>query len=232
VLVATRTGVASETANLPAPRPAPEDLFGSARSAPQVAVLAPPNADPRAGTGGIAAPDANAASHGAAQPLLGIVQIPHGHLPAAPANLATTGQGGISVGVSVGLNQDQGLATGESFLPLAQQTAAVEGVHLARKLDDGPASFAPLVDLWTRVPAVALTRLEQGVRELLERVEREGQRAAAEGPGAALAPWLVAGAAAAAACEIARRQVRRTALEPVRATPLLSTTSSLLFPRD
>jgi hypothetical protein len=58
------------------------------------------------------------------------------------------------------------------------------------------------------VSAVDVARLTRGFNEFLESVERTAERVA-ESDG--LRPWIVAGAAAAVACELARRQLRRHA---------------------
>jgi len=59
------------------------------------------------------------------------------------------------------------------------------------------------------LPAVDIAALGRGLERFLDRIERAGEELVGDGEG--LRPWLVAGAAAAAACEIARRQFRRAA---------------------
>jgi hypothetical protein len=58
------------------------------------------------------------------------------------------------------------------------------------------------------LPTVDLTALGQGLRQFLSRIEQAGEELVGDGDG--LRPWLIAGAAAATACEIARRQMQRT----------------------
>jgi hypothetical protein len=71
-------------------------------------------------------------------------------------------------------------------------------------------------DLLTVLPMVDLSALELGMRRFLEHLERKGQPLAWPPDGTGQWPWVVAGAAAAAACEIARRQLRRPAVGRTR----------------
>ena len=64
------------------------------------------------------------------------------------------------------------------------------------------------------LPPVPLSAVEAGLRQFLEQLERAGERLAAERDDGGLWPWVVAGAAAATACEIARRQLRQPACVP------------------
>jgi hypothetical protein len=58
-------------------------------------------------------------------------------------------------------------------------------------------------------PPVPLPVLEAAMQRFLEQLERLGQRLDGDRDENGLWPWIVAGGAAAAACEIARRQLRR-----------------------
>jgi hypothetical protein len=59
------------------------------------------------------------------------------------------------------------------------------------------------------LPPGPIAALEAGLKGFLEQLERAGQRLAADREEGGLWSWVVAGTAAAAACEIARRQLRR-----------------------
>jgi hypothetical protein len=58
------------------------------------------------------------------------------------------------------------------------------------------------------LPAVDLAALGRGLEQFMDRIERVGEQIVGDGEG--LRPWLIAAAAATAACEIARRQIQRT----------------------
>jgi len=61
------------------------------------------------------------------------------------------------------------------------------------------------------LPLLDLPSLEHGLRQLLGQLERVGERLAPPRDGTGLCLWIVAGTAAAVACEIARRQLRSAA---------------------
>ena len=71
--------------------------------------------------------------------------------------------------------------------------------------------------LLSAMPVVDLTVVGRGLDQFMHRLERAGEKLVGDGEG--LRPWLVAAAAAATACEIARRQMRRT-YDRERATSL------------
>jgi hypothetical protein len=54
-----------------------------------------------------------------------------------------------------------------------------------------------------------LSALEHGMQRFLGQLEKMGQRLVGDTPGSGATLWLVAGATAVAACELARRQLRR-----------------------
>ena len=81
--------------------------------------------------------------------------------------------------------------------------------------EEGPALPSPqLSGLLTVLPPADLSTLERGMRQFLEQLDRMGQRLTSDPDGAGLYPWVIAVAAAATACEIARRQLRRSADGP------------------
>jgi hypothetical protein len=59
------------------------------------------------------------------------------------------------------------------------------------------------------LPRVPLAAVEAGLQQFLQQLERAGRSLTADGEEHGPWSWVVAGAAAAAACEIARRQLRR-----------------------
>jgi hypothetical protein len=69
-----------------------------------------------------------------------------------------------------------------------------------------------LASLLSFDPAV----LERGMQQFLERLERLAPTLGGEQEQRGLAPWVVAAAAAAVACELARRQLRRPAEAPAQ----------------
>jgi hypothetical protein len=58
------------------------------------------------------------------------------------------------------------------------------------------------------LPPPALSALERGLQQFLGQLERVGRDLTGDRPESGLWPWVVAGAAAITACEIARRQLR------------------------
>jgi hypothetical protein len=67
------------------------------------------------------------------------------------------------------------------------------------------------------LPPLDVAALERGMQRFLDQVGQWCRPLVGNGDGAGLYFWVVAGAAAAAACEIARRQLKRTALVPAAA---------------
>jgi hypothetical protein len=61
----------------------------------------------------------------------------------------------------------------------------------------------------TPLAAIDVAALGRGLGQFLHQIEKVGEELVGDGDG--LRPWLVAGAAAATACEIARRQLKRAA---------------------
>jgi hypothetical protein len=78
----------------------------------------------------------------------------------------------------------------------------------------------------TALRPLDLPTLERGMQQFLEQLERMGQHLTRPGDGTGLYAWAVAGAAAALACEIGRRHLRRPVdvplldLPPMRGWPL------------
>jgi hypothetical protein len=58
------------------------------------------------------------------------------------------------------------------------------------------------------LPTIDMAALGHGLQQFLTRIERAGEELVGDGDG--LRPWIVAGAAAATACEIARRQMAKS----------------------
>jgi hypothetical protein len=68
------------------------------------------------------------------------------------------------------------------------------------------------------LPPLDLSVLERGMRAFLAQLEQIGSSAA--GGGSRLSLWVLAGAAAATACEIARRQLRSAQTQTQAENPL------------
>ncbi|MBI3410652.1 MAG: hypothetical protein HY040_20135 [Planctomycetes bacterium] len=81
-------------------------------------------------------------------------------------------------------------------------------------IEDRIAPPLQMAGMLSALSAGGLRALELAMRDFLHQVERVGQPLD-DRDGTDLYPWIVAGAAAAAACEIARRQLRRPADVPV-----------------
>ena len=64
------------------------------------------------------------------------------------------------------------------------------------------------------LPPIDLSALELGMQQFLEQLGELGPRLAKDGEGSGLWPWIVAVTAAATACEIARRELRRPVSVP------------------
>lgn len=207
------------------------DEVASGRVAPAVTILAPPSAPsgPAAPTGasGIAAPDATPAGRGAT-PMAQVTGRFHHQVAANP----DAGAGGTrdhraavapTSSLSLGAGRDDASA---ALVAVAHRPAPAEpamtSVRPLARLEELARYAPPLVGVMSGIPTVALATLEQGVREFVERIERDAERVAEEGMAAGLSPWVVAGAAAALACELARRQVRRPGTEPARGAMLFA----------
>jgi hypothetical protein len=75
--------------------------------------------------------------------------------------------------------------------------------------------LAGVAGLLTALPTSNLQAIESGMQRFLEQLDQLGQTLAASRDSAGLGVWFVAGAAAAVACEIARRQLKRPVVLPV-----------------
>jgi hypothetical protein len=70
-------------------------------------------------------------------------------------------------------------------------------------------SAPPVPGVLATLPPFDLSALERGMHLFLDRLGWVGQELVGRGDGTGLGPWIVAGAAAVVACEIARRQFQR-----------------------
>ena len=87
--------------------------------------------------------------------------------------------------------------------------AASSGDASGESVAEPPAEPTPtLPGMLAALPAVDLAALGRGLEQFMDRIERVGEQIVGDGEG--LRPWLIAAAAATAACEIARRQIQRT----------------------
>jgi hypothetical protein len=84
-------------------------------------------------------------------------------------------------------------------------------VDIPGRVDEkGATPFPQVFDLLTVLPRVDLSTLERGMQQFLAQVDDLGQQLGdSSGPG--LYPWIASAAAAAVACEIARRQLKQPA---------------------
>jgi hypothetical protein len=196
--------VGGETGGGSTDRPAPVDLGGD-RSTANPAVANPAPVAPRAAAQTpfmLAGPSPMPAElHGMAVP-------------------ATSGRPirDIEIPVTAAPTASQALSTPRTAGGPGDVLPAVE---TAGSLPDPAAMIAePLLAL----PPLDVTALERGLQQFLARLEAAGRDLVGDGDGARIVPWVVAGAATAAACEIARRQLRRYAAE--RAVDLIPLTVS------
>jgi hypothetical protein len=83
-----------------------------------------------------------------------------------------------------------------------------DGAATASALALPPAVTPQVASVLSVLPAMDVAVLEQGMRRFLEQVQHLGEVSVGARPGAGLGVWIVAGTAAAVACEIARRQMR------------------------
>jgi len=90
---------------------------------------------------------------------------------------------------------------------------------------------APQVsDVLAFLPPADFSALELGMRQFLDGLAHLGQRLTSEQESASMYPWLVALAAAATACEIARRQLGESARTSLEGNGSLGFPSNHLFP--
>jgi hypothetical protein len=90
-------------------------------------------------------------------------------------------------------------------------------VTLEGERPEEAAPAPPRLDVLAVLAPGALPALGAGMQQFLEQLERMGQRLGEDRAENGLWPWLVAGAAAAVACEIARRQLGRPPTVPALA---------------
>jgi hypothetical protein len=89
------------------------------------------------------------------------------------------------------------------------------GVTATLEQEGGSVLPSPhMSDALAVLPPFNLSALELGMQKFLEGLDPLGPRLAGDGDGTRWWPWIVAGAAAATACEIARRELRRPAAVP------------------
>jgi hypothetical protein len=117
-------------------------------------------------------------------------QIPLRAISVADSFGGRTGAGPLLTGVNAGAG--------------AEQTPAVE---VGESSEPPVATATP--SIVATLDTVDLSALGRGLERFLGRLERAGEELVGDGEG--LRPWLVAGAAAATAAEIARRQLKRAA---------------------
>jgi hypothetical protein len=113
---------------------------------------------------------------------------------------STTGFGGEGTGVVP--------ATTRSVTPNSGSAVIDSPAAGTLPKDRNSKSFPPIgPGLLSILPGVDLQSLSRGLREFLARIERSAEHLVEDGDG--IRPWIMAGAAAVVASEIARRQLRR-----------------------
>jgi hypothetical protein len=142
--------------------------------------------------------------------------------PRLPNRFPVSGFGALVAGPSPGgatvlaAREGQGLFFGPDQLALPQSHLAFPGLAAPdpapapdrEPAGEGPVLPAPQVaGVLAALPAFELSALERGMQHFLEQLEGVGQGLGGHGDGLGL--WIAAGAAAAVACEMARRQWRR-----------------------
>ena len=96
-------------------------------------------------------------------------------------------------------------------------TAAKPPAGNSEQAEEGPALPSPhLSDLLTVLPPADLSTLERGMQQFLDQLDRVGERLTSDPHGTGLYPWVIAVAAAAAACEMARRQLQKSEVRDQR----------------
>ena len=80
-------------------------------------------------------------------------------------------------------------------------------VETETKGETAPAKPGPVPMLLSILPTVEIAGFSRGIRQFLSGVKSAAAKVTEEASG--LREWIVAGVAAAAACEVARRQLRR-----------------------
>jgi hypothetical protein len=100
-------------------------------------------------------------------------------------------------------------------LPSSPGPATQPAAGGGEQAGEGPGPTpAPPSGVLAVLPPGDLSALELGMRRFLNQLEQMGQRLACPPEGTGLWPWVVAAAAAAVACDLARRQLRRPVSEP------------------
>jgi hypothetical protein len=95
-----------------------------------------------------------------------------------------------------------------------QPPAGADPVQTVQGVESSELPLPAVADMAHALLPVDLSALELGLQRFLSQLEQSGRRFVGEFEGADLSPWVVAVAAAATACEIARRQLRTPAEQP------------------
>jgi hypothetical protein len=106
----------------------------------------------------------------------------------------------------------EGLLGGGGDLPEESQQRSNEGFSLSASAPAEEPWVLPspqTSDVLTALRPFDWSALELGMQQFLGQLEGLGQGLATDRDGTSLSPWIAAVAAAATACEIARRQLRR-----------------------
>jgi hypothetical protein len=168
------------------------------------AILIPPSSSP--GVNGAAAEAFFAMSYGQASfPPRVFVENPVG-----PQGLATTGLFAVPSTSWGTPAKEQGFGSGGSQQRQSPIESGQSAMPARRKAVDDVVLPAPHVSgALAALPSFNLSALEQSIEQFLKGLEKLGPRLALEESASSWWPWIVAGVAAATACEITRRELRR-----------------------
>ena len=127
-----------------------------------------------------------------------------------PAADAMAARGGSEIGADLTMPP---VRSGPALPPSQLSSLALPQAPSAQAIRAGFGSLPQLADLMNGFSAVELTRIEQGITNFLNRLEGKPGLAVSQDE-ADLYPWIIAGVATLAACEMARRQLKRSSVRP------------------
>jgi hypothetical protein len=154
-----------------------------------------------------------------------VAPSPHLENVAAPLSPRADGQGlSVARGTVWAAREGEGLLSALDVVLQGSQASLARAAGLpAPAAPDGEQAEETLTlgfplpsvpGVLTVLPAFDLPALEHGMKHFLGQLERMGQGLGASADGTGLQVWMIAGVAAATACEFARRQLRTSARVP------------------
>jgi hypothetical protein len=140
--------------------------------------------------------------------------------PAGLAADAMAARGGSEIGADLAMP----LVRPEPTQPLPQLSIlAVPQVPSVQAIRASLGSLPQFADVMSGFSAVEFTSIEQGITKFLNRLEGTPNLAISQGE-ADLYPWIIAGVATMAACEMARRQLKKASARATASLLALSMT--------